>query len=146
MPLRILIWRRSLKRRSLAARLRRMRITWPMWTRSPGRESASQKRRNACRPWRRQRSKVLRLAPSPDQFILLFARFALDAQIGHRSGFEPLKGNVVAAPAAGSERAVINPLHGLIDLLEELLLALLEPKQKIPIHLRLRLVGGIRGD
>src|SRR5439155_8212908 len=140
MPLRILTWRRPLKRRSLAARLRRMRITWPMWTRNRRRESGSQRRRNACRPWRRRRSKVLQLAPPPDHFILLFARFAFDAQIGHRSGFEPLKGNVVAAPAAGSECAVINPLHGLIDLLYELLLALFEPKQKIPIHLRLCLI------
>src|SRR2546421_10182383 len=117
MPLRILIWRRSLRRRSLAARLRRMRITWPMWTRNRRRESGLQRRRNACRPWRRRGSKVLQLAPSSDHFILLFARFALDAQIGHRSGFEPLEGNVVAAPTAGSERAVINPLHRLIDLL-----------------------------
>src|SRR5437588_4096600 len=117
MQLRILIWRRSLRRRSLAARLRRMRITWPMWTRNRRRESGSQRQRSGCRPWRRQGSKVLQLTPSPDYLLLLFARFALDAQIGHRSSFEPLKGNVVAAPAAGSERAVINPLHRLIDLL-----------------------------
>lgn len=64
-------------------------------------------------------------------FCLLFERLAVDAEGGHRAGFEPWKRNFFLAAFADTIGVLLHPSQRFIDLFDQPLLALTDPYGKV---------------
>src|SRR5262249_27758714 len=74
---------------------------------------------------------------------LLLGRLAVDAQRGHRAGLQPLDADRLAALLAQAEGAVIDARQRLVDLADQLALAVADAQQEIAIALQAAAVRGI---
>src|SRR5262245_5601732 len=77
-------------------------------------------------------------------FFLLFESLTVDAEGGDWTGFQPRIGNLFFATLTDAIDVLVHSSERLIDLLDQPLLALTDPHQKVLLSLRRCLIANIR--
>src|SRR3989304_7576078 len=94
-----------------------------------------------------RRKTSLDLGPSLPlhSFLILSFGFAFDAQRGHGSRHQPLFRNRSSTGLANSKGPIVHPVHGLIDLRDQLSLTVLNSQKEIPVRFQRGPVGRVGG-
>src|SRR5206468_9234825 len=80
---------------------------------------------------------------APASLLGFLERLAVDAERGDRTGAQALEADVLAALFAFAVRAVLDPPERLVDLGDELALAVADAEREVAVAFERRPVGGV---